>query len=231
MDTAEWARPSEEDKEGQEHFKKARVREYKNFYGELYFEERSRERPWRDPIDNRKLAIVWWPKMVDAVQRYVRSYQICQARKVERMPPKGEMKSFVTHQSSQLVACDTLEPLPLSVSGAIHVLVAIDCFTRYVIDAAFDVEAETFANFLSNFVGRFGAPQEICTDNAPMNTSQEVRNVLEPFHIKHRRSTPHHHRGNAMVERAIQTLQEKLSLLPHDPATSADWQRALPMAY
>lgn len=81
------------------------------------------------------------------------------------MGAKGQMHSFVTHNPFELVACDALGPLPPSMTGMKHVFVAIDCFTRYVVaSATTDVRAETFVSFLHDLIGKFGAPEAICTE-------------------------------------------------------------------
>lgn len=71
---------------------------------------------------------------------------------------------------------------------------------------------------------------EILSDNAASFCNIAVEAVLQRYRISHRKATPHHHEGNAQVERVIQTLQEKLSLITHDPACVTDWKDALPSA-
>ena len=44
---------------------------------------------------------------------------------------------------------------------------------------------------------------------------------MKAFKIEHLLSTPYHPRGNAIVERVIQTLQAKLSLILSDDSTNA----------
>lgn len=141
------------------------------------------------------------------------------------------MNSFQVFLPLQLVAFDALRPLPSSMSGKRHVIVGIDCFTRFVdAIATDDVQGETFSTFLENYIAHYGVPNEIITDNAPTFVNQNTKNVLQTYSIKHRKSTPHHHEGNAIVERCIQTLQEKLSLITHDVTQSIDWEKALPKA-
>lgn len=54
--------------------------------------------------------------------------------------------------------------------------------------------------------------------------------MLEQFAVSHRLSTPKHYEGNSQVERVIQTLQEKLALITHDPASTVDRKEALSSA-
>lgn len=248
---AEWRKASELDSDAITHWAKARSRAkgYKIYGGCLYLENRlyvpasKREELLRAAHDEEpschggsrataeRLKGFWWPTLAEDVRAYVAKCDLCQKRKAERVRKAGSMQSFEVVVPLQLVAFDALGPLPESLSGKKHVIVAICCFSRYVdASATEDVKGTTFASILMSFIGRFGPPQAILTDGAPTFNNADVKNILEVYKIGHRVATPHHHEGNAIVERAIQSLQEKLSLLTHDPATSLDWETNLPAA-
>lgn len=93
-----------------------------------------------------------------------------------------------------------------------------------------DIQAEIFAAFLREFIGIFGITNLILSDNAPKFCNNLVSDIATAFKFELWRSTPHHHQGNAMVERAIQTLQDKLALITHDLASSTNWEEQLPSA-
>lgn len=167
--------------------------------------------------------------MSQDVKAFVDSCQVCQAREAPREKPAGTMRSFIVFEPMQLVAIEALGPLPASLSGMRHVMVAVDCFSRHMdATATADVQGQTFALFLKCFVARYGVPVAIITNNAPTFCNQAAKEVLSHYAIEHRRSTPHHHEGNAIVERAIQTLQEKIALITHDPVASVNWEDELP---
>jgi len=248
LNVKEWAQLSEQDEEAKPHFEKARQRKkgYKIIEGALYYEDRlfvpkvkrtgiitesHDEEPachggFRATIE--RLRSFWWPNMAQDVKKYVDSCTTCQRRKTQRQLPQGSMHSFKSYAPMELVSCDALGPLPTSMSGKRHVLVAIDNFTRFVeAEAVDDVQSATFAKFLMAYIGRFGAPKAILTDNAPTFNNQIINAILEKYHIQHKNSTPHHHEGNSVVERVIQSLQEKISLIAHDPAGAVDWEAAV----
>lgn len=251
IDSASWAEETANDEEGRCHLGKARARTkgYRILNGLLYFEDRLfvptgrrqalLEASHADPpachggvrATAGRLAAYWWPKMSEDVRTFIRDCEICSRRKVERAKPLGSMSSFETYEPFQLMAVDALGPLPPCVSDERHVFVAVDSFTRFVFaEAAHDVQGVTAASFLRNMIGVLGVPKVLLSDNAPTFCNTEVRTVLEEFGVEHRLSTPQHHEGNAQVERLIQTLQEKLSLIIHDPACTVDWKAALPTA-
>lgn len=148
----------------------------------------------------------------------------------QRQPPAGSMYHHQVLQPMQMVAFDCLGPITETLNGRRHVILAVDIFTRFVdAKAVKAVDAETFARYLHSFVGRFGVPNGILTDNAPTFVNQQVKALTNALKIKHFRSTPHHSRGNSVAERALQSLQEKISLLTSDDALN-EWAQALPMA-
>lgn len=68
-------------------------------------------------------------------------------------------------------------------------------------------------------------PDKLVSDNAKAFDNSHVREWCQQFHISHRFSAPRHHQGNAVAERAIESLLEKLTM-----ANKADWELALPVA-
>ena len=140
------------------------------------------------------------------------------------------MRSFEAASPFDLVAMDVLD-LTERLSGSRHIIVAVDAFTRFLwADAIQELKAPVFARFLLTSVGRFGVPRCILTDGAPFFKNDLATAFASRFHIERRFSTPHHHEGNGIAERMIRTLQEKLSIICNDPATSLDWEDALPTA-
>lgn len=173
----------------------------------------------------------WWPTMADDVHDFVKSCTICQARKAVRARTPGEMESFVTTHPMQMLAVDCLGPLPASIRQKEHVIVAVDVFTRLIeAKAVKNIQGATCARFLATVFARFGAPKCLVSDNAPSFCNQHVNRLISRYKIEHRKAAASHHTGNAMVERVIQSLQEKLSLITHDPASASNWESALPVA-
>lgn len=197
-----FARDSEQDDEGKEHYAKARQRKkgYKIFQGLLYYEDRLFV-----PMKHRKDLITechsdasaghggiratvdrlkeyWWPKMSEDVHAFVASCTVCQARKTPRERQSGEMNSFSSTQPMELVAFDCLGPLPASIRNKQHVIVGIVHFTCFVdAKAVGNIQGLTFARFLEQFMSRFGVPKVILTDNANTFCNQSVERLRAMF--------------------------------------------------
>lgn len=176
-----------------------------------------------------RLQGFWWPDLVDDVKKYVASCATCQRRKAERNKPAGQMFPHEAWKPLQKVAADYLGPLPATLKGKKFIAVIVDTFTRFIdAKAISDQSAPKFAQFLTEYCGRFGLPEVLLTDNSKTFENATVKSVIDAFNIRHKLSTPYHSRGNAVVERAIQSIQEKLSLIIMSSPSTFDWECALP---
>lgn len=109
------------------------------------------------------------------------------------------------------------------------VITACDTFTKYLFAEAVPILNATIgAQFISRFVSCFGIPRAILTDQARDFTGVICKETMDAYHIEHLLSTPGHSQGNAVVERAIQTLQDRLSSTLLFEEEQADWDDLLP---
>lgn len=179
-----------------------------------------------------RLKSYWWPNKSADIKKIVSACQICQFRKVERAKSAGTMKSFDIYKRNQLVAIDVIGPITETLNMNRHIIVAIDCFTRFAhAKAVPDTSSANYVKFLLEWAGIFGIPRRILTDNAKgfdCRFSKEIEQVLNVPHIF---STPKHSQGNAIVERAIQSLEDKLNLnLKQQGMNENQWDFILPIA-
>lgn len=252
LDPRDWRVALESDVEAQEHLDNAKKRKkgYKIFQGALYYENRLyvpkskrheilTECHQAPPAAHGGVRVTamhaksyWWPSMANDIRKYVLACEICQARKISRDSSRaGECHAFEAYEPWELVCADCLGPLPESARGYKHVLVAVDCFTHFVCAKAIPNEqGATIALALAQLIGQFGIPRVFLSDNGPAFKNEFVAQLASTMQFELRRSTPQHHRGNALAENAIKNLQEKMALITHDPAAQTDWEVALPTA-
>lgn len=172
----------------------------------------------------------WWPTMQNDATNYVNKCDTCLKRKAERRLPSGSMYHHQVLAPMQMVAFDCLGPITESLDDKKHVILAIDMFSRFIeAKAVKNVGSDTFAKFSITFFRRFGTPDSIPTDNAPTFVNQQIKALTATLQIKHFHSTPHHSQGNSVAERAVQSLQEKISLLSANNSLN-EWAKSLPMA-
>lgn len=118
-------------------------------------------------------------------------------------------------------------PLPEMIEGKRFIAVGIDVFTRFVVaKPTKDLTAGKFVKFFSFIGSTFGWPDILVTDNARAFDNREMRELCSQHSIVHQFAASRHHHGNAPVDRAIQSLTEKLTMLmKEEPAT--DWSAAV----
>ena len=177
-----------------------------------------------------KLSDYYWPSLENDTSDYIKSCPVCQRQKVERKKEPGNMYHFTDTEPFDRVAIDTFGPIPMTIRGNCHIVVAIDMFSRFVETKPVpDLKAYNAVDFIRELFGRFGPPKILLSDNGPQYNNDLVKETLQVFNVKHQFSTADHSRGNALVERAIQTLQEKLRMAMDSNTSENNWDVILPM--
>lgn len=175
-----------------------------------------------------KMNDLWWPTLKRDVQQFVSNCLQCQTKKINRHPPSGEIRHFHDYLPLTRIAADTFGPIRETTSGKKYVIVIIDMFTRHIETVATeDQKAEVFVEMLEGYLCRYGPPEILLTDNGPQFKNQHVGKLLKLFGVKHEFSTPEHSESNAVVERAIQTVEEKLNLAIVTESDAQNWDRLL----
>ena len=107
----------------------------------------------------------YWPTLEKDVSDFVRSCEICQKQKVERKKEAGTMYHFNDTEPFNRLALDTFGPIPMTLKGNCHIVVAIDMFSRFIeTKPVKDLKAYNAVDFVRELFGRFGAPKIILTD-------------------------------------------------------------------
>lgn len=184
-----------------------------------------------DGVENTqyRMRFFWWPSIKDDLKHYVQGCQKCQLRKSKRTAPHGTLQPHTAFTPFELIAFDHIGPWHATITNKRFICVGIDVYSRFVFAKAVNDQAGiTFAEYLNEVIGVFGIPQTILTDNSKAFDNSIVRTLEKEYGITHRFSAPHHSQGNAVVERAIESLEEKLSLIQQE--SNLDWEQAIPLA-
>lgn len=162
----------------------------------------------------------WFPKLKDAVKKFIRECQICQRNRADSssasptplrpIPPSG--------MPFERWGMDFVGPLPESKSGNKYIVTAIDYATRWVVAKAYpDKSAASVMNFFYNhIVMEYGPPYEIITDRDKSFLEGALPHYERLLRVKHLPTTSYHPRTNGMVERMHQMLNHSLRCLAQD---------------
>lgn len=181
-------------------------------------------------VTSMKLKDVFWPEMQKEIKDYISKCSACQLRKIPRnIAEKPEIYHHESYEPMELVAIDSFHTNKASRKGNKIILVAIDCFSKFIIAQALSQCTGTeCTEFLMRLIGTFGKPAKILTDNAHEFTGVLMKETTKALGIKTITSTPGHSEGNSVVERAIQTIQERLTAATLN-SEDADWDDMLSM--
>jgi len=129
---------------------------------------------------------------------------------------------------------ETLERMHIDLCGQLHesdgnkwIVVLEDAYSKWLEAKPLkDSRAASVIKWLEEEVfNRFGAPDLITSDQGSQFESAEFKEFCGRFGVKQHFTTPHHHMGNGLAERAIQTIEKmtRTTIVNQD-----NWSEALP---
>eukprot|EP00794_Sanderia_malayensis_P011340 gene11340-biopygen9039 len=127
----------------------------------------------------------FWPKMKSDIKRHIRHCEECAKFKSPKPAGKTPLKSIVTSRPLQIVAMDFVGPLPKSDRGNTYALVMVDHFSRWsVVYSVDNIEAETVAVKLQDFIHTYGCPEELLSDRGSHFTAELIKALTKQTGVK-----------------------------------------------
>lgn len=170
---------------------------------------------------------LWWPSMLQDIVNYVTVCPDCQVSKSRQMKAEVQMMNIPFRPWSH-VAVDHVGPLPITIKGNSHILVAICRFTKYV--EAFAVtttDTETTADMIvKGVICRHGVMQYLQSDRGSGFVSTLALQIYTLLGISKIQTTAYHPQSNGVVEIFNKTLKITLKLWGHE--NQDDWDELLP---
>uniref|UniRef100_A0A2N9EG78 RNA-directed DNA polymerase n=1 Tax=Fagus sylvatica TaxID=28930 RepID=A0A2N9EG78_FAGSY len=160
----------------------------------------------------------YWPTMKKDTADFVKSCHTCQLQANLIHTHPTSLQNMATPWPFHTWGLDLIGPINPSSGGYIWILVATEYFSKWV--EAIPLRKATgaaMANFIrEHIITRFGIPHKIISDNGTPFVNKNVREVLEHYRIKHRRSTPYYPQGNGQAEATNRMLLRILSKMVFD---------------
>ena len=152
-----------------------------------------------------------WPTLHDDVTQFIKTCHECQIAKPNlrpKQPPLGESKTPT--RPYQVLAFDLIGPMPVTDSENRYALVGLDLFSKRISAVALQSK---HAGIIKNEIERIVfanpcLPRCILTDNG--TEFARVEAFCATFGIKNSKCAPFHPQTNGAVERANQTLKQRL---------------------
>ena len=163
---------------------------------------------------------MWWPNLNTDVEIYIKKCHPCQVVSPLEKPTPLKMTP-IPPAAWLMVDCDLCGPFP---SGE-NLLVCVDYYSRFPeVEILHEVSAKAIISKLRKLFCRYGAPEELVTDNGPQFISQSFKDLMKEFGIKHRRVTPYYPQSNGEVEPFNRTLKKAIHTAI---AEGTNWRVAL----
>lgn len=148
--------------------------------------------------------LFYWPNLVNDVQEYVRTCDICQRCKPEHNAPPGLLQPLpIPNHAWETISLDFVEGLPKS-NGKEVVLVVVHKLTKYshFVGLSHPYTAVTVAQaVLDNVVKLHGPPQAIISDRDTVFLSSFWRELFTAMGAQIRLSTAYHPQTDGQTER------------------------------
>lgn len=173
-----------------------------------------------------------WPYMRQHVAKFVKTCSVCQKHSEQRVP-QIRVEPFTTNAMApmELLSIDTMGPFPESEEGYCHLVVIIDCFSRFVelypVKSTSAVEA---AKCLLNHCGRYGVPERLRSDNGSRYVNGVIDMLMEMLVVEHELTLPYSHEENGISKRVNkEVLKLLVNFIFQNDQTVDEWEWYIPL--
>lgn len=164
----------------------------------------------------------WWPNSYEDLSKHISSCRPCQLYS----SPKDNPASFKVpvQYLFEKFSIDFVGPLPKTSNGNVHILVAIEAFSKWPIAIATpNTEAKTVADFLYKHIFTvFGPCTHLLSDNGAAFDNEMIDNYLGLLQVHHQYTSPYRPSTNGRTEQFNGTLTKALKKLSMDNPTNWD---------
>jgi transposase InsO family protein len=170
-----------------------------------------------------------WSRMRDDVKRFIKKCACCQKMSVLKIPIYSHPFTTAAYHPMERVNIDSIGPVDADDDGNCHIIVIIDCFTRFVeLYPVKDTSALPAAIALLHHVGRYGCPSTILSDNGSQYVNEIITELLKLINTEHCKTMAYSKEENAIVERANKEVIRHLRAIIFDKNIVHNWSMCLP---
>ena len=167
----------------------------------------------------------WWPHLLEDVKWYIKTCHECQTRLLQKnIIPASVPTPFGLFRK---IYMDTmLMPKAKGYRYILHGRCSLSSYPEWSM-----VKTENFkaiATFIHQILCRWGAIEEIVTDNAPQYI-QAAKYLADKFHIHHIRISPYNSRAQGPIERKHYDVRE--SIIKATDGDESKWPEVAPSIF
>jgi hypothetical protein len=170
-----------------------------------------------------------WENRLPDVQSFIHQCAVCQKLQYGDGSVSTTPYTTGTYEPMATINVDSIGPLPADAKGYQHILVLIDCFSRWVeLYPLKTTQAEESALAFLNHAGRFGFPADLRSDRGPQFANAIIQELVQLMGSKQIFSLSYSHQENGIVERANREIMRHLRAILYDQKHAKDWSDNLP---
>jgi len=171
-----------------------------------------------------------WTYMREHVRKFIHRCPCCQKMSFLKVPIVTHPFTTGTYDVMERVNIDTIGPLPKDDWGHTYILVMIDCFSRFVeLYATRDATALSAASALLQFVGRYGCPAQILSDQGPQFANNIIQEFTRLLGTEHVFTLAYSKQENSIVERVNKEVMRHLRAMVLHTNIHTQWSIHLPL--
>ena len=171
-----------------------------------------------------------WAYMREHIRMFIKRCPCCQKMSRLKVPIHTHPFTTATYAPMHRIAVDTIGPLPPDDEGNQHIIVFIDCFSRYVcLYPTKDVTAKSAAKALLKFVGHYGVPPQFISDNGTQFRNELIKEFMELIGSEHVFTMAYSKEENALVERVNKEVMRHMRNIIFDQRVKKCWGDYYPL--
>ena len=168
--------------------------------------------------------MIWFPRIHREIVTLTQNCQPCIkiGKNLKPIIPKPKLANLPSlHEPNEEIQIDFAGPIPDEQNNDSYILASVDRFSRYPHAIVYhNCDTDTAKKYLEKYIKFHGIPRNIRCDQAQAFKSKQFEFFCNNDNIKLILAPAEDHRANGMIERLIQTIKRRLSVLNNDPKWS-----------
>ena len=181
-------------------------------------------------ITSLKKANENWKSIRSDCRKFIIQCVECQKMSAIKYPIHINPFTRAAYAPMDRIAIDTIGPMPEDDFGYNNIITIIDTFSRLVeLVATKDTTAITAGNAIIGWIGRYGIPSQIISDNGTQYDNEMIKTICTIMAIDHSLIQAYSHQENGIVERSNKEVGRHLVSMIHDIKCLKQWSQMLPL--
>ena len=168
--------------------------------------------------------MIWFPRIHREIVTLTKNCQPCIkiGKNLKPIIPKSHLANLPPlYEPNEEIQMDFAGPIIDEQNNDSYILASVDRFSRYPHAKVYhNCDTDTAIKYLEKYIKFHGIPRNIRCDQAQAFKSRQFEIFCNNHNIKLILAPAGDHRANGMIERLIQTIKRRLSVLNNDPKWS-----------